>query len=1052
MALNFLGLGASIGIKDMGAAKVASGLATAFGGVGTALAGISGKAALAAAGLGGLAALASGKIRHVADSFADIGMSASSRLTTEFEATAQAHSVSTRRMIAQTGIFGKELNKLNSAAAGMAHGMGMSDQTAAHAVATFSQFKDEMKALGIDSAITAGKVEEGLGVSIRDVAFQMHRLKDGLKLSQKDMEELGKSFAATGEAIHDVGAPFKSMEKAMDLAERRSLLVRQGLSSIGGKDSVKSLNRATQALFTLTGDARGAQEAAVGLEDKLIASMENFRNMFTGNSNDLDAFLINTSVVTGDVQKAFQAAANGPDAFIKEFGGVIAKLKKGGKQTDEILKFFGGQMSEALGPELANKLLLAISNADDAKMKIVNNAKDATQALGKMGEEAWKSPKTLADAYQMAIGGGLAQFRNIGRKAAVEFVKETGSAFKEFNKQAAEVVKKGGPLGAIVEKISEMSSLGAVALLPKSMRPMAAIFGEMYTQIAPSLDGIIKMSGALSGLLNPVTLVAGAIGGFVALVMQAKTASNSWTDAIFAAWEKVKEIFDEYSQKVLTWADEIDWNKVFTTIANGIARGIKMLSQMLTSSSDGIFGELREMPNRGPAKKSFSEVGGKIFTALKNAFGSIEWGKLFGELFSKMKAAGKSIGDQLLTFLNETFRGVSDDKWKSLGQIVGEGIGKLLGFALEQMKENAETAAKVREFLLELGKTFVQALPSFYQGLKDGMDASTGGKILHYLINPVDAMAAFNKWLVEMAELAVKKLGEMWEQVKRGAMIVWDDLFGHSIIPDMVAAGIDHIRGHFDEFLKWVENDVVGRLSGAFTNAVSGIKNLFGGGGDKGTNGAIAADMDASLKTVEAATNRMKDYVQKVLFEGVVEAITKAFDTAFKQITDGSKVFFKNEAKAFQDFANGVVSVFRQMWGMVLDDTERSTNAASAAIGESLKNLQQLKAALEAIHAAQAVARTDSKGEDGKLKRKATEHNALLIETIDSPQWYEEYRGLFQERIGAMIAAIASLKGGIAVPSSGPTIGAARQAVQARPNISFGPQTLGVGPVEGGGR
>lgn len=998
MSLNFLGLGASIGVKDLGASKMAAGLTSAFGGVSTALAGIASQSLGAATGLGAIAALAGKGLHNLGSEVASFAM-AGRELTTSFEAEAQAHAVSTRRMVAQTGVFGKELDKLNAQAAGMAHGLGMSDQTAAHAVSTFSQFKDELKALGVESALSAGKVEEGLGVSIRDVAFQMHRLKDGLKLSQKDMEELGKSFSSTGMAIHDVAAPFKSMDAAMDLAVRRTNLVRQGLSSIGGKDSIKSINSATRALFVLTGDAKGAQESALGLEDKLISSMENFRNMFTGNSNDLDAFLYNTSVVTGDVQKAFEAAADGPDAFIKQFGTVIARLKKDGKSTEDVLKFFGGQMSEALGPELANRLLLAVSNADEAKMQMIKSNKEITKSLGEMGKEAWRSTKTLADQYNMAVGAGMAAFRDLGRGAARAFVTDTGRAFKEFNAQAKELVKKGGPLGAIVTKLSEMSSIGAVAILPQQWRASAAVFGELYTQLSPSLGAITQMSGALTSLFNPLTLISGALAGFVALVIKNKTETNSWADAIVAAVGDVRKFFDEWSQKILKWADSFDWARIFKILADGLASAIKGFTRVLSGEKSPVESAMSNFIGPTEDRKTFAGVGGKIIDALKKSFAGQDWSKLFGDLGSQLR---KYLISAVRSVFNIPESDVQDDN-QVIGKAIGKALSAALDFAIVVLKDNAETQTKIWGVMFEIGKAVVKALPAVKQGIESELGDWT---LVKYLFPP--------NWIPALVEALMgipKALKDIWVMVKADAVAFWHELMGGSIIPDMIGQGIEHIKEHFTNLLKFVET-IGNGMASAFGSVIGKVKGLFGGG--KAPSEAIEGDMTESLKTIQAATDKMKEYVQKQLFEAVTDGVTKAFTEAFKKIQEGSKDFFEKEVNAFQKFAEWATNLFKKMWTTILDDMDIVGQAMSSIMGQVEKDISNMKSALDQLKAVQDQVDPTKRDEQGKLIRKETEPQALLREIIDNPQWSAKYMDMFERRMGELIGSVNGLKGNMA--------------------------------------
>lgn len=1122
MSLNFLGLGASIGVKDLGASKVATGLASAFGGVGTALTSIGTHAAGAVTGLSALAALGGGKLMHLGDAIAGIG-TAGQHLTTDFEHAAQQHSVSTRRMIAQTGIFGAELNKLNGQAAGMAHGMGMSDQVAAHAVATFSQFKDEMKALGIESAVTAGKVEEGMGVSIRDVAFQMHRLKDGLKLSQKDMEELGKSFTSTGETIHDIGAPFKSMDAVLDLATRRTNLVRQGLSTIGGKESVKSINRATQSLYILTGDAKGAQEAALGLEDKLASSMENFRNMFTGNSNDLDAFLTNTSVVTGDVQKAFAAAADGPDAFIQQFGGVVAKLKKDGKSTEEVLKFFGGQMSEALGPELANRLVLAVSNADDAKMKMIAGNKAMGKSLGDMGKDAWRSTKTLQDAFDMTMGAGFSRFRKIGIKSAQDFVKETGKSFGEFNAKAEALVKEGGPLGKLVEKMSEVSSLGAKALLPKALQPMVAIFAQLFGAVAPAIAAFSQLKVVLGGLLGPLALIALVLGGLGFLLMSNKKKTNTWSDALSKSIEQIEKFVKDIGNKVLNFAKNFDWVGFFKMLANGLAKGIKSLTALVTKQGDSITSSMFGGADPNSVMGQIMPIVKGIWTAFKDAFGKINWGELITNLLDALLKTRQKLMDKFNELLDDVLGGEGAD-WGETGQKLWDGflvaltylgkfalqnvsfvggilfklfkkaievlknvdwgalltsIGEKLKDAGPIIKEALITAIpKILEFIDSVNDTIIDGfiaifhqLPNIVRGLWGFMADALGfladviigvwDGIKEYLMKkfPESAgtiMAVFDTiktvflTVVHIMQEGLKGFGELFATIGDGIVKLWDYLFGHSKIPELFQNGITAMTDAINGFLGVFEN-VGKKITELFGGVVDKVRNLFGGGG-KSASAAVEADMTESLKTIQGATDKMKEYVQKALFEGVTEAITKAFAQTFKTIMEGSGTFFKAQAKAFQSFAEGVVSMFRTMWNMVLMDSEASAKATAATIGDALKGLERLQVALAQVKAAKAEAAAGEKGEDGHVVRKATEAQALLLETINKPDWYQDYKGDFQQGMSSIVTAIGALRGAFTVPGNSGAAAGQIEKNKVRPTIPFATAQNGVTPFGGGGR
>jgi hypothetical protein len=909
---------------------------------------------------------APGKLKAVADQVANLAIDGST-LTTSFEAQAQAANVSSRKVLAATGIFGKALDKATGKAAGLSMGMKVSEQTAGHAVASMEQFGTELKSLGIESAETAVKLEDGLGVSSRDLAFNFHKVRVGLKLSEKDLDDVSRSFTATGEAIHDMVHPLQNMPQLLELAQRRSNLVAQGMSSIGGKDSIKSINRATQALFILTGDSKGAQEGALALEQKMVESMENFRNMFAGTSTDLDAFLTNTSVVTGDVRKAFEAAEKGPDAFIKEFGGVIAKLKKDGKNTSDILKFFGGRMSEALGPELANTIVTALSNADSASMKTIDGMKTVGKSIGEVAKESWRSSMTLSESFQLMTGAAMSSFRDISRGAAVAFVKDTGASFAEFNKSASALVKQGGPLGAIVEKMSLISQIGALALVPKSLRPTAQVFGTIYKEVMPVVESFGKLQGSVLGILGPIGAVVGALTFLHSAYKDTEVSAKKAGKTVGQVWGGM------------------------------VSKFVKQVKSFFTGA--GSF---------------MKDLGNEIGDVFKN----IDWKEIGSALFeiwdTIIAAVTKAWHDYIKPFakgLWDAITGAVDPK-SAEGLTGAQKMGASVGFALASAaKWVKDGATKLWNSVIQwwrdngpaIERAAIEAFDSVVNKIKVFWNSPETQKKIDEAIGFIEgafknvAKSAYD-WIAGWLK---GQLSQAWDEIKRYATSKVAEMIGP--IADDVYKLLAPFRAVRDEGVN------------AFNTIKSTVDKIFG----HSVNTVVGADMDKTVKVVEDAAANIIKGLEQGIFDSIVKGLTTAFTEGFKISMNVSKKFFASETAAFVDFLNNVVGMFRRAWGVILTEIDEAVAASKASTQSAFEDLKKLQTAVHELQnmrvaLAEAQKGTNLTSEQRKAQIRAmsaAEMQQTLLDQTMFPDWYmKDYRDRFDGGISEIVNAIQGIK------------------------------------------
>ena len=149
-----------------------------------------------------------------------------------------------------------------------------------------------------------------------------------------------------------------------------------------------------------------------------------------------------------------------------------------------------------------------LSTADDDTLKLMGSMKSATVDLGKIADEAHSSGRTLQESFDRMKEAGIMGFRSISRAAAVSFVKDTGESFKVFNDRLKGLVEKGGPLAAVIEKLSLMHQIGSLALLPETLRPIGVVFGTIFEQVVPLLGVLAPLIPAFGGIMAPAAALA----------------------------------------------------------------------------------------------------------------------------------------------------------------------------------------------------------------------------------------------------------------------------------------------------------------------------------------------------------------------------------------------------------------------------------------------------------------------------------------------------------------------------------------------------------------
>ena len=641
-------------------------------------------------------------LNEITDAMDKLG-GAGRNLTTSVEGSFQAMGKTATATFTNLGFGTKEIKKYSSQASSMARGMGEDVGSTTKAIAAYAKYTSQYAAIGVHSAQDLVKAETGLGVDTLQFGNTLGELTTAYGLNNEQLSQLTQSSVAFGRQSMDVNGAITNLNPLMD---KLSLTTDRYGNTLKGADLAKF---AGQTLSLASGfskmgyTADKAMGAAETFADVLAKGRKDYSSLFI-QGGEMPKFLTELSIGVGDFQDSFALMQKGPAGFAKGMLDMVKQVKAKGGNVEQFVNTIGVRMEEELGPDKAAMLKNFMLTADDSVLGVIEKTMNAKDSFGLMARTSWKSGITLAQSFEMAEENLVTSFRSISRSSSQTFVKDFRAQSQEFAAQLKGLASGDGPMAEVVKKLSEIHQLGMTALLPKSLRPAAALFGTMAKEIGPMLGILGSLGFRFSMLLSPLTLLAAPLAllaiTFGDLVMKTYDAKNKTYD--------LGKAFGQLGDKVNKFFDE-DLAGLWSTFANGVKDAAKWIAVHAPTI----------------LRKAF-EKAIDFAQWLRNAIaggGSAEWaiiGKTFMDgirgLFAD-GAAGTELGAQLQNLFSEAFVAlygwvstklipglwatfvslvipltnklsdlISSVDWNAVGVTVGQGIGKAVHWGIEALK------------------------------------------------------------------------------------------------------------------------------------------------------------------------------------------------------------------------------------------------------------------------------------------------------------------------------------------------------------------------------
>lgn len=599
-----------------------------------------------------------------------------------------------RALGANYGYTGEKLAEFSSEASSMAYNLNTSVDVTGQAIRGFSEMEAGVdgltEALGLTAETMAKLQDTGLITSdtLRNTTMRMNK---ELKLTPEQIDRIFDSYVQMGRAQGNVNT---GVEQLNDLNEKLARLNAMGYSTDEMEDYAKQTAALQVGMYQFAQSSELAAQQQQAMSETMVASKEGFADLLYGVGQELPDVQTGLMQMFGKADVAFDMLGQGPEEFMMGLSDVVRKMGGWSNLSTDYQGYITTYMRKSFGTNAA-AFENFIKSVDGNVVAMMDQTYNAQVNLGELADEAHRTGITLAESWQRVRDSFQHHFNKIAREDARQFVKDTDKEFDEFSDKLTAIAEEGGPMGMFVEKMSLATQIGVQAFLPQALRPMAALFGEMASQIGPTATALGAMGFRLSSLTNPAFLAVGAVaalGGWFYTLIDAgysteEALGKMWDDIVSTfdkAVDTVSQAIDTVLDKLLEWTSWaellsrfIDWEAWWDDIFDAMTKAFESNSDGVDGVFSGVWDEIEAV--FGP-KRAQSRVG-KITENLIKTFG-----RIFDGLQASLekRLTGPDGPASLFEGLGERIRGID---WASTVGGAMSTVGPLLAAPFDMLKK-----------------------------------------------------------------------------------------------------------------------------------------------------------------------------------------------------------------------------------------------------------------------------------------------------------------------------------------------------------------------------
>jgi hypothetical protein len=1045
LGLNSLGLGFSFGARDTGMSK---GLANQTKGLGlmeSALQKLDGILSVNKLSTF-IESVSLSRLNDIAEKIGDIATQGRN-LTTSYESQITAGAKAGKAAAANFGYSSAEMGKFASKATGLGIALNISTDEAGKAQYAWENGADVLKAVGIDSAATAAKVEQIYKIDPSKFIWTLKEMHSNLGMNDDQIRLVMDSTQAWGQQTADVAGAMGKMQGMVDHLNEKAHSLNKTLSAEELTQYAVSTNQAKQLLYALGNNAEQAEKAVDSFNDTTLKSAKNQTQLFAGASNDLSNFMLKSAEAGISLDEQTKLMKEGPLGFIKGLSGMIQKTGGFSKLSGEQMGFIKTKMEEALGPEMAGQLFNTFKQGDAAVSDMLTKLPKVTESIGKSANAAYSTGRTLSDEMELAESQFVARLRRQS-KAGQKFLEDSKKNYKKWGDSLTNIASGSGPLAALANKMIAVHQIGSAALLPAGLAEIAAPLGTIVKEGAPVVGMLGAMGFRMKMLVSlPLLLVAGLtalVTWFVtlrlklgstsaALAEMAATAGQFLTDlpkhimmalvnivTFFSNFTKTSEESGPDWKRIFEyWGTKIkdSWNTFGPVILNLLKQLFGMMTTWFQANAPGLIQDLFAALKTGVVAGIglVKEYGPVILNALADGLVAY-WSILADGLRWAVNEA--------LTILEEidfsaAISSIGTTAIDTLGRVL-EGVGPVLDKFFAELPDMlmrawdivkgiaANLPADLGKLLSGLGAKLKEVLPGVLKGL------------FKFILN-IPGMVLSIFWdLLKALPGTIKLI--LWDIPKMLLSLAVDIVIG---VTTAIMAAIDEFFPSISTFFNDVTNFFT-NLSSTASQVWTDIKGFV-----TDALAALGPIIDTAIDALMHPWDTLKTFISSIwedipkwvdtgmtaaanLISGFMDTFVKPFKTmgdfAGSLFSGGSSP--TTTSKAVQTAQNKAVQVAAGP-----DKALATPTALTPRTAQTLATPAALVSGSTQTLTSKPAPSTLPKAQPAKPSTTEAQRQDSLVSAVHNPDWYYEYKKLYIQSNQALLAAIKGPSKATAPPS-----------------------------------
>lgn len=930
MALNFLGLGFSLGAEDKGLGKAIKETSTGLADISASVIGIG---------------LASAKMILRPPNFKP-AISAINTLSNDVKVSTNmidqfgaSSGKATSAGLAGLNLTDKEFKKAQGTISSTAFSMNTDVGAVTKSMVALKQSSVDVKKVGFKSFKEYQKFIEVTGTDSVKFASAIGKMNHQMGMTPEMTEDVIKSVTAIGRKFNIGREAIAGMSDTVEMLNENSNLLPQNWSPDKMSKFIKGTTIVAGALTKVGYSADEAIGASKGLAQALLKGRAGMAGLYSGLEDDIPAI---TDVLTqnlGSIDHAVKKLEESPDEFMASMGKLVDDVNKMNLDPDALNRF-RIQMEKQFGPAamavFTKKGFGQIGPAiKEAQKPIEDQAKILTTIASKH-----RDGRVAADHFAIAqarLAEGMKHVKGVmsDQEFLGKYKKGTTDVLATLNKFAA----KGGVVGKATQMMVNFHNHGIGGTLG-AMHPLGLATLEMVKQFGPIAQALPGLTMAFKALASPIVLVVGGIAALAFAFKDLAKGENSiirpFIDrAIKDApkfFAKAKEIFQKAAAVIFTVLKQINWAAIGQAVIDG-----------------------------------FTFVFNGIFSVIE----MIDWNKVGNFLGNALKAAVEfaiSLAFKAIDLIGKFIDWFTSLDWGKIGNWLGQAFTALMGLVIDAIvmviKKIPDIFMMILDFVIgfidgiqeALSKAFPRwaaAFEVFFTILKvvavPVLIAVAGHFTLLGVRAVYSAVTSAAAWVKASLEIAANLGMIMFLMIKIGARYVW---LAAEAVASGLAMGVSAMAAGIKMAAAWVIG--LGPIAWIIA-AIVGLGVVIYAFGDKilsflsgiweGIKGAARTALNAIKSFFLAPIEAIKSAWSKVtgFFSGILDGIKGAASSAWSWIKDKAKgaVGAITGAWSGDGGGKGVADVVNDAMAKVKATTDQINKDLAKSSQDAVKGVQE---------------------------------------------------------------------------------------------------------------